>query len=879
MAAIINSFNEYVEEGSKLSNFADMFSSLEQMGKELKSIKGTVDSVTNLSFLTSIRDKFSAATSLNDKISSALKNMGLSDKAISLLNKSSGGLLSSVDPFIMSIYGSVETFAGSILQDVISSVMSKIFIPEEVFLIAVKGLAGAKSDPNYKNVLRKATLEHDLVKTIEWLDNFNNTKYAIQSKQTQDALTAARNGSFNVAAYIIRKLKKTYIEIKAGPTITEKDEERKSLELVQYEHFFNKVIQHIFVYSYDNLTVEKFQAIIRDFPTFTPSCLGTSDTKYSSRAIVTKGNIDILAPLKKYKTVEVIWNSNASEKTFIVPRNHNIKKLYVWLAFSPAFNDSERLVNKPLHDRLKYKILSTLEEAFYEAQKSLLNSALGKFITNAKDDYLGLIAKYVKETEQYLFDPKKQDFVTGEDRITLPDFRQATVASSTKKDSQKNYLPIPSVFSEYSLTYDNFYVYHVMGDYTAERVVQDGIVISKKNNMIYMFSNGIFKNSPLMDKVSEEIYFIYHNERFNTVPDQIKRQTITDFVLAKHIIDYYSTQEVKLPLTVIASMYPSINNKGIFNEFVNYYNYVNYNQTIESEDNSGLNRDVEEINFYNQVLTDKGETVKIDPTGVNVYNVFGEKVGSYSDLPGVPVGVSIVGEDVYAATLNQKNGHTEAYYSPDNGMTWISLGAKEEDITIYPGVGITSLNQVNFYESLYYDDNLFIINNNKISFSSDKTNYTELPISFLNQDEIIQSIIILPNGDFLILTDKTLYKIQNFNKDETNFQIETLDENGGKYNTIKGMVGTIINAVSIPLDTIDDFDIDDTKIVNKLMQHYSSVKLVYYWYSTESKISESIFNDNIFRLQEKLNATTDPYRRSQLQHLIERQQHFKSKIA
>jgi hypothetical protein len=583
--------------------------------------------------------------------------------------------------------------------------------------------------------------------------------------------------------------------------------------------------------------------------------------------------------LKKYKTVEVIWNSSASEKTFIVPRNHNIKKLYVWLAFSPAFNDSERLVNKPLHDRLKYKILSTLEEAFYEAQKSLLNSALGKYITDVKDDYLGLIAKYVKETEQYLFDPKKQDFVTGEDRITLPDFRQATVASSTKKDREKSYLPMPSVFSEYSLTYANFYVYRVMDDYTAERIVQDGIVISRKNNMLYMFSKSIFTNSPLMDKVSEEKYFIYHNERFNTVSDQYKKDTITDFVLAKYIIDIYSVQEVKYPLTVIASMYPSINNKGIFNEFVNYYNFMNNGQIIESEDSSGLNREADNINFYNQVLTDKGETVKIDPTGVNIYNVFGEKVGSYSDLPGVPVGVSIVGEDVYAATLNQKNGKTEAYYSPDNGVTWISLGAKEEDITIYPGVGITSLNQVNFYESLYYDDSLFVINNNKISWSSDRTNYIDLPVSFLNPEEIIMSISILPNGDFLILTDKTLYKIKDFNKAETNFYIETLDDNAGKYHTIKGMVGTIINAVSIPLDTIDDFDIDDTKIVNKLMQYYSSVRLVYYWYSTESDISASLFDENISRLQDKLKATIDPYKKSQLQHLIERQQYFKSKVA
>jgi hypothetical protein len=106
-----------------------------------------------------------------------------------------------------------------------------------------------------------------------------------------------------------------------------------------------------------------------------------------------------------------------------------------------------------------------------------------------------------------------------------------------------------------------------------------------------------------------------------------------------------------------------------------------------------------------------------------------------------------------------------------------------------------------------------------------------------------------------------------------------LSANNDKFSVIKGVVGTVINAVSIPLDTMDDFDINDQKIVNRLVRYYSSTRFMYYWYSIESDVSIELFNENIARLQAKLNTTVDPVRRKQLERCIERQIHFKNKIA
>lgn len=879
MAETVNSFNEYITEGSKLSNFADMFSSLEEMGRDMKSLKGTVDSVSNLSHLDSIRDKFKEATSLNEKINTGLNKFGLTDKSIALLNKTTGGLLSKVDPFIMSAYGAVETFGRTILEDAVSSILSKIYIPEDVFLIAIKGLAAAKSDPNYRNVLRGVILKHDLVKTIEWLDNFNGTKYAIQSSQTQDAIAASRYGSFKVATYIIKELKKTYQKIKVSPTLTDADENRKELEIVQYEHFYNTVIKNIFVYSYDNLTVEQFISITRQFPTFTPACLGTSDQRYSKRAMVSTSDIEILAPLRRYKTLELMWNGSAEENVFIVPRNNNIKKLYVWLAFNSGLNDTERLVNEPLHKRLSYKILSTVEEAFYEAQKSLLNSPLGKYIFDTKDSYLGLIAKYVQETESYLFDPRKQDMITGEDRITLPDFRPAADKEDTKNKTLDNYLPKPAVMANANLTYDDFIVYYVDPSYNEERIVKDGITISRQKNKQYVVSRVIiFHNPENLNETREDLYLIYHNDKFNSTISEPERELILDFVLTKNIVDTYA--EKGYSLESIATMFPELNSNGVLYQFMDYINKLKEIYSGESNsDETGLNRNLSDINFYNQLLNEKGETLKIESTGVNVYNIFGEKVDTFKDLPGTPVGIALVDGDTYALTLNQKNGEFGVYYSDNTVINWVKMDVNGSDAVVLPGIGITSIYQINLFKSFYYNNILFIINNGKILWSTDRINFTELLITFSHSEEIIVGLSFLPDGNLYLLTNRYFYMIEKFNINETPYNLIALSSSIDKFKVIEGVVGTVINAVSIPLGTIDDFDINDKRIVNKLIQYYNTARLMYYWYSTESKVSIELFNENITRLNAKLETTTDAAARTGIERRIARQEYFRDKIA
>jgi hypothetical protein len=849
MAEKTSVFDEYIVEGSKLSDFKELFQSLESMGKGFSKVKGAVSDAINLKPLDSLKDKFKEISSVNDKITDGLKKLGLSEKSIALLNKTSGGLLSKADPFIMSLYGSVETFASTVLQDVISSVLAKVYIPEEVFLVAVKGLAAAKSDPNYNNTLRETALTHDLVNTIKWLDDYNNITYTIEIVQASDAVRAAKSGSFHVAAYIIGKLKETYDKIKAVVSITDEEESAKMVQMTMYESFFNNIIKLIFVYSYDNLTVGEFEKIIRGFPSFKPSAMGSTDSKYGKRAMVTE--LDIVAPIKKYETLETMWNSRASDKVFIIPRNNNIKKIYVMLAFSSNYNEEERLVNKPLHDRLKYKILSTAQEALFEAQKSLLNSPLGKYISDMKGNYLSLIAKYTREVERFLFDPKKQDMLTGEDNITLPDFKPPL--SNDKENFEKTLeksLPRPAGFAKNNISFDDFHVYYVDPDYTQSRIAQDIVAIVRTSGLKYMTTHTIYSkklslsqdddNINANESQVENLFFILHNEKFNTSILEDERDRILEYVTVKYIVDAYTGKGYELE--VLAAMFPSLNNNGILNEFEKYIKALKAGNDSglnggDKNELEGINRPIEDISFYTQVLNLKGESIKIDPTGINTYDIFGKKISSFTSIKGSPAGISVIGDDIYVLSYNKLN-ELEVSYSSNGGVDFIKVSnVDESDVSMYPGVGITSVDLINFYESFYYDNTLFIISDNKLLYSEDKTNFIEVDLEGLVRGNIM-GISILPNGDMYILSSSNVYRIGDFKTSldsGSSFDIQRIKEyDESKNRVIKGVPGSIINAVSIPVDTIDDFDIDDKAIINKILVYYSSTRFMYYWYIHES---------------------------------------------
>jgi hypothetical protein len=170
---------------------------------------------------------------------------------------------------------------------------------------------------------------------------------------------------------------------------------------------------------------------------------------------------------------------------------------------------------------------------------------------------------------------------------------------------------------------------------------------------------------------------------------------------------------------------------------------------------------------------------------------------------------------------------------------------------------------------IYYNSVFFKISGHGIIYSHDRISFEDTALYF---EELLLGICIMPNGTLYVLTTSFVYEIIDFSIDNLgSLLIRKIGENDGGFNVLKGIIGTILNAASIPYNTLDDFDIDDKTVIKNLLLHYQSSRLRYLWYSTESKATENMFLKNIELLNEKLMHTSDPLKRADIEKKIAKQ--------
>jgi hypothetical protein len=860
-----STFNEYVEQGSPLESFKSIFETLESAGKALDKIKGFIDIITNpQKLLNDMAGNLTEYLGFEDKFKSLLGKAGLTNKSMDLVNNATGGFISSIDAFTGDIFSSASTFLGGIAQDLLDSVLANIYIPEEVFLPAVKGLAAAKSDPNNQQVLRNACIRHDLVKSIEWLDDYNEVKsYTLDDSRSNDALTAASAGAFKVARYILRNLKKTYIQIKGIPVLNDEDIEQKNIQLFEYENFFNKVIKYIFTYSYDNLSLEDFRNIIAEFPTHTPSSMGDNDDKYSKSAAVSSSEINILAPIKTYKhsNIAEILDQSSDPLTFINPRNKNIKKLYIFLAYSMDYNDFERLIHKELHKRLKYKMISTMENALYSAQDKLIGSPLGKYISDMRESYLSLISKYVKSVEKFLFSPSKQKGYRSEDTVELPSFRPAlTEEQKTRYNLLQEALPSPPLFAELHCDWGDFAVYWVDPIYNHtinnepesvddlqntqlnqvspfDAVLSEIVNIMNNSTKLRYFIPYTIESLKHVEKTdkTEQIFYILHNGILTDL-DDIKKNELILNLITKYIIDKIVNEKMSfgieglsgdISIESIGYLFPLLNTTGLIASFEKYFE-ISVASDLSPYQNTEV--PVSDIPFYSEILTDEGTIIKIELTGVNEYNQYGEKVKTLLDPTVDAAGIGYANDSLYVIAVDS-TGNLNVYKSDPYSSGTLSLEGKvdKSDVSIYQGVGITSIYQINYYTSFYYDGIIFTISDEGIKLYQNNELIRTITVSDGLPTNEILGLSFMPNGNVYIVTNNGIYKIEDYSA--TSYNTILLGEyNKEKVTVYSNIPGTILTSASIPIETTDDFDIDDMKMINNIISRYQIRKLSYYIY-------------------------------------------------
>jgi len=226
-----------------------------------------------------------------------------------------GELLKNLDEFkklydqsLNALYGSALGFLSNLSQSLIDALMSQIYIPEDVFLAIIKGLQQSGSDPNYNGLLRKTCLQHDLYKTIEWLDSYNKVTYDYNNKKlVNDGIVAGNYGSFNVARYFIDKFykeKKKFETVPFDPTNKKEVSNRQEI-LQTYTYCIHVIAKHAIMGSYSNIDLKQIDSLCKDY-NIIPSVFGSNDRILGGRSLINSMDIDRAAPIYSNGSIKII---------------------------------------------------------------------------------------------------------------------------------------------------------------------------------------------------------------------------------------------------------------------------------------------------------------------------------------------------------------------------------------------------------------------------------------------------------------------------------------------------------------------------------------------------------------------------------------------
>lgn len=811
---------EYVDKGTKVSSFKKFMGTFEKLGKGISKLKDLYKQVTGAitdakSVFDNLRNKLP-----NDYLSNLFKKLGLSDKQLALMNKLSGGLISTVDGALGDLYdigmAGLQSYGNSILGEL----KANIVLPEQVFLMTLKVIPG---DPNYSNCVLNVALTHDLPDVLDWLDSQNGTTYDIDDPSKSRAFTAARNGSFETARRIMKHMYSSYLKTINSPAISKKEQEIIANYKAQYIRYFIEVLETVIIYSYGNFTISNLQDFLDEFPELKLSYYGTTDTEYTQRYKISNSDIDAIAPIK---TIDYFAGVKTFKKKYIVPRNKNIKKLYVYMAFTTK---NYPLVNKELHDRLMYPIYDVNSDVLNSATNAFANSGIGKYLKNATEFLNSRKYAYINSVEKLLPSPLKQNLKSWGDSTNIPDFISPAPPSTSVPTAQKPDAPVSTDMILAGVTYKDFIVLRTAG-VTKEELADKILGEDEKNpelcdSILYTIKKRDFDTYKLEDVE----FLILHTNNFVMDPSMSQYKSILNSIIIKFLIEEALSNGSNLTLEALKSMYPDMSDS--FDSFKDFYNnYKTYNDTSSDTEDT----DYKNLDYYQAVISSDGSTTRIDDVGLVVTDSYGKSTimkNSESGLSGTPIAVSIKNDSLVVLTRDS-NGNTFIYVENPTTGEFVSNGTVDtSSMSILPGTGVSSASNINYYKAVYYDGKFYVINNetdkpridiyqDEISPSNKIGKIDHSIISSLPETIKILGVSVLPNGKLYIAYDDD----RVYETDSVNLSSKIVGYDTSNIAIYPNDIGTVLNSVSVNYNDVYDFDIDNKDIIEALSKYYSSIK-------------------------------------------------------
>jgi len=490
--------------------------------------KGFKDNV--LSYLSSVKDGSFLAGGLK-KLNLSLK--ALLEKGLGLLSLANvkSSLLSKLDntPFSLKSAGLgglvklltiSEKIFGNLVQQIAGEVLSRIFIPDPVYLASLIAfdVAGADLEIN-GNYIRKLILRRDITIALKWWDKTWGISYTgLKSDRfTSDGVIAAKAGSYKNLEYILGEFKKSHSTLidalRTLPVVTEtnidkmnqseKDLYKKRNNLANYSEevyaMMVYLLKELIVSSYSNFTADELKNLLNKTG-IQPSVFGLTDTRFGGKFAIVLSDINKCAPFFKMNAFNEIGefsnirssryrrqyikehghppseSRSSSLFKYINPRNRNIKRLYLVL----VSKDYDSVMYNPLFaERLGYKIANVflkslrgvdlIPNSLFESQEALWSSAYD----------------YTRNIEDYLFNPAKVSDLkfVDTDIIKMPaEINNATTVTNSYNTNE-------NIRNQQSANKINVY----------NNSIGPTLVIDSIKNDIITYNNLPFVESPIYD--------------------------------------------------------------------------------------------------------------------------------------------------------------------------------------------------------------------------------------------------------------------------------------------------------------------------------------------------------------------------------------------
>lgn len=419
--ALSNFDNEVIETAAGKSGFVgNLLGSLKSGG-----LKGLVSNLTSSvgSFLS---DKIQGLNKLASGLASGLLDkLNLSkylDQFLDFSNKYFSNTMSMLGDIkndaLKQLENAAVNYASNILEDLMSNLISTIYIPDEVFKLTIEGLYKAGADLAYNNhYIRNRCLSRDWNYTLEFVDKEYGITYSpTYSDLDADLAVCAKGSCHRNLLYIYKLMYEHYKEIvrDIGSYTSQlendiSDEDRALLEKsLSDAKQYKSIIEESMVRNLKNLIVNSYTytkvSDLRDFFTEFPEILkpmyfGSTDNKYNRRYMINNNDLTIMMPM------------------------HGDHKL--------TNSDRNTLSNANNH-------ISTLNAAALEAEKNVISHSADAVNAGLSKSGIASLAKAYAADKRRELNQKQKDRYGNLTRTALTGGTTAVYVASESRYAMKN---------------------------------------------------------------------------------------------------------------------------------------------------------------------------------------------------------------------------------------------------------------------------------------------------------------------------------------------------------------------------------------------------------------------------------------------------------